>query len=177
MYPLLLLDSFSSFSCYFSAYPFIYFACCSCLVVMDMPEGPKTVADPTMSTAPVSAVLAALTPIGLGNFLTFVLSSTKSSSLHSSLSFFYSLRAYAVPRVLFQVRLLLRWLQPLGLRLVAVLPPFLTCEWGRYLLYPIQSCWDQWPRPFELMGCWISLCWFSWLSGTWGVYHLFGDGL
>ena len=93
---------------------------------MDMPEGPKTVADPTMSTAPVSAVLAALTPIGLGNFLTFVLSSTKSSSLHSSLSFFYSLRAYAVPRVLFQVRLLLRWLQPLGLRLVAVLPPFLT---------------------------------------------------
>ena len=119
-------SSFSSFSCYFSAYPFIYFACCSCLVVMDMPEGPKTVADPTMSTAPVSAVLAALTPIGLGNFLTFVLSSTKSSSLHSSLSFFYSLQAYAVPRVLFQVRLLLRWLQPLGLRLVAVLPPFLT---------------------------------------------------
>ena len=49
---------------------------------MDMPEGPKIVADPIMSIAPVSAVLVALTPNGLGNFLTFVLSSTKSSSLH-----------------------------------------------------------------------------------------------
>ena len=42
-----------------------------------MLEGPKTVVDPTMLTSPISAVPTALTLMGLGNFLTFVLSSTK----------------------------------------------------------------------------------------------------
>ena len=96
-----------------------------CLAITDIPEGPKAAVNPLMPTILAFVVLAAPTPVGPNNFLTFVFSLIKSSSLHSFLPFVYSLRAYAVLRVLFQVRLLLRWLQPLDLRLVAVLPPFL----------------------------------------------------
>ena len=61
-----------------------------------MPEEPKTVANPTMPTAPVSVIPAAPTPMGPSNFLTFVPSSIKAfivefiSLLHLFLMGLYS---------------------------------------------------------------------------------------
>ena len=77
MYPLLLLGLLFLLFLLFLIVSFIYFVCYSCLAVTDMLKGPKIVVDPIMPTAPISVVPAALTFMGLGNFLTLILSSTK----------------------------------------------------------------------------------------------------
>ena len=112
-----------------------------------------------MPTAPISTVLAAPLLWVLEISLPSYFLQLKSSLWHSSLSFVYSLRAYAMPYVLFQARLLTRWLQPFGLRLVAVLPPFLIL-WVRLLpSSPVSTR----PRPITLA---------RWTSGVLGLLML-----
>lgn len=60
------------------------------LAVMDILEGSKATTDPTMPTIPAFAVPAAPTPMGPGNFLTFVFSSIKIFII----SFIYFLRLF-----------------------------------------------------------------------------------
>lgn len=70
----------------------LYLLCMSFyLVVMDIPEGPKVVADPTMPTILVSTIPAALIPMVPSNFLTLILSSIKIFivALISSLHLFF----------------------------------------------------------------------------------------
>lgn len=111
----------------------LYLLCMSFyLAVTDIPKGPKYVADPIMPTILISTIPTAPLPWSPVISLPSYFLQLKSSLSHSSLPFIYYLKAYAIPYVLFQVCLLLKWLRPLSLRLVAILPPFLTL-WVRQL--------------------------------------------
>ena len=52
-----------------------------------MPEEPKAATGPTVSTTPIYVVPIALTPVGLGNFITLIAPSIKTFVI-ASISFF-----------------------------------------------------------------------------------------
>ena len=108
-----------------------------------MPKESKATANPTMPTAPIPAVPTAPIPTVLVISLPSYHLRLEFVSLHPSLLFVFSLGVYTLPYILFQVHLPSKWLQPLDLRLVAVLPLFLIL-WVRFL--PSLSILSR-PRP------------------------------
>lgn len=111
-----------------------------------MPEESRVTVGPTMPIAPIPVVPAPPTLASLCNFLTLIPYSIKTFVIAPSIFFIFTLRAYIVSCILFQVHLLPRWLWPLWLRLVAVLPPF-PIMWVRLL--PTLPVLNR-PRPMIL---------------------------
>ena len=68
---------FFFFSYHFSVHCFIYIACCSCHVVMNMPEESNATVGPAVPTIPIPTVPTTPIPAGPSNFLTLVPSSIK----------------------------------------------------------------------------------------------------